>query len=337
MASVTVTMPGSAATIFGTGIYWEPGFGNYLPLGGDFSGGVDVYLGLIQLRHSTGEVRFQLADSQTLAENTPSTGFSDQMEQNGSITLVASDGSTLTLSGIDDASEPYSWIPSNSAEVITFTSTVEGLTDRSLTVTFNDNADIAPSFSDDTGDAQAWTKDTEIAPVTVPAATGTPAPTYAAVGTLPAGIAFNTTTRVISGTPTAVSSGTIRIRATNSAGTADWTVSFTTTAEVTPIMAYVNPTDVTAGEADDIAVYQRVVDNMRALFQISEGITVTLYSADKVLVGDGSGDGSIESFTVPNGHILIGGASGVLDTLAPSTTDGDMLTSRNGDIAWETP
>ena len=53
-----------------------------------------------------------------------------------------------------------------------------------------------------------------------------PAPTYAVVGTLPGGISFNTTTRVISGTPTAVGSGTITIRATNSAGSDDWTVDY---------------------------------------------------------------------------------------------------------------
>ena len=39
--------------------------------------------------------------------------------------------------------------------------------------------------------------------------------------------AFNTTTRVISGTPTATGSGTIRIRATNTEGSDDWTVAYT--------------------------------------------------------------------------------------------------------------
>ena len=93
--------------------------------------------------------------------------------------------------------------------------------------------DVAPSFTDDTGDAQSWVQNTAITSVTVPAASGTPTPTYAVVGTLPAGLAFNTTTRVISGTPTAVGSGTITIRATNSEGDDDWTVSYTTTATAT--------------------------------------------------------------------------------------------------------
>ena len=48
------------------------------------------------------------------------------------------------------------------------------------------------------------------------------------VGAPPAGIFFSTSTRVISGTPTSVGSGTIRIRATNSEGSDDWTVAYTT-------------------------------------------------------------------------------------------------------------
>ena len=89
---------------------------------------------------------------------------------------------------------------------------------------------VAPSFTDDTGDDQDWTQNDAITDILVPTASGAPAPTYAVQGSLPAGIAFNTTTRVISGTPTAVGSGTITIRASNSEGNADWTVDFTTTA-----------------------------------------------------------------------------------------------------------
>ncbi len=84
----------------------------------------------------------------------------------------------------------------------------------------------APVFADDTGDAISGTVGTAIAAVTVPAATGNPAPTYAVVGNLPAGLNFNTGTRVLSGTPTAAGSGTITIRATNSEGDDDWTVAY---------------------------------------------------------------------------------------------------------------
>ena len=102
------------------------------------------------------------------------------------------------------------------------------------TVAYTTSAALAaPSFSDPTGDAQTWTVNSAIISITVPAASGNPTPTYAVQGSLPSGIAFNTSTRVISGTPTAVGGGTIRIRATNSQGTADWTVAYTTTAALT--------------------------------------------------------------------------------------------------------
>ena len=45
-----------------------------------------------------------------------------------------------------------------------------------------------------------------ISPITVPVAMGSPTPTYAVVGSPPAGINFNTSTRVISGALTAVGS-----------------------------------------------------------------------------------------------------------------------------------
>ena len=94
---------------------------------------------------------------------------------------------------------------------------------------------VAAAFSDDTGSAQIWTQNAAIAPITVPVAVGVPAPTYIAVGALPPGIAFNASTRVISGTPAVVRSGTIRIRATNAAGSDDWTVAYATAVSTTPV------------------------------------------------------------------------------------------------------
>ena len=84
----------------------------------------------------------------------------------------------------------------------------------------------APSFADDTGTAQSWTAGTAITDITVPAASGNPTPTYLVVGSLPNGISFDTTTRVISGTPTIAGSGTITIRARNSEGNDNWTVAY---------------------------------------------------------------------------------------------------------------
>ena len=101
---------------------------------------------------------------------------------------------------------------------------------RSFFFDYDDDSLTAPSFSVDTGTAQSWTLNEAITDVTVPTASGNPTPTYAVEGSLPAGIAFDTSTRVISGTPTATGSGTITIRATNSEGNADWTVAYSTAA-----------------------------------------------------------------------------------------------------------
>ena len=106
-----------------------------------------------------------------------------------------------------------------------------------------------PSFADDTGDAQAWTQNTPIASINVPAASGTPTPTYAAVGNLPSGIAFDTATRVISGTPSAVSSGTITIRASNSEGNDDWTVGYTVAADLMPSLPDIADRTYTTGQS----------------------------------------------------------------------------------------
>ena len=138
--------------------------------------------------------------------------------------------------GNADMSEQYGWTPTNSVEVIAFVNHVRALADKTATLTLTDEAGdppdhTAPSWTDDTGDAQAWTQNEAITPVTVPGASGTPVPTYAAAG-VPAGIAFNTGTRTFTGTPTAVGTGTITVTATNSEGSDDWTIAYTTVAEI---------------------------------------------------------------------------------------------------------
>ena len=93
-------------------------------------------------------------------------------------------------------------------------------------------APTAPEFTDDTGTPQTWTQGVAIAPITVPSAGGNPAPDYLLIGNAPTGISFNVTSRVISGTPTEIGNGTIRIRATNSEGSDDWTVGYSVMADI---------------------------------------------------------------------------------------------------------
>lgn len=159
--------------------------------------------------------------------------LSDAFETNGQVEIVVG-SNRLVVAGPNasggtllDPIEPYAWRPSNQSEVIAFYNAVsEG---ANGTVTLRDFTPVAPAFTDPTGDAITGTVGEAIAAVTVPAATGTPAPTYAAVGTLPAGVSFDTGTRVLSFDENAIveGSGTIRIRATNSQGSADWTVAYT--------------------------------------------------------------------------------------------------------------
>ena len=88
-----------------------------------------------------------------------------------------------------------------------------------------DPADSAPSWADNTGNARSWTAQTAISGITVPAATGTPTPTYSAGG-LPTGVRFTASSRRLTGTPLHTGSGTITITATNSEGTVTWTMAY---------------------------------------------------------------------------------------------------------------
>ena len=118
---------------------------------------------------------------------------------------------------------------SGASGTITITATNASGSDT-WTIAYNIMLDVsAPSFSDATGDAQTWSVGNTISNVIVPAASGTPTPAYAVQGSLPAGFSFNASTRTISGTPTSIGSGTITVRATNSEGSADWTVAYTIT------------------------------------------------------------------------------------------------------------
>ena len=129
------------------------------------------------------------------------------------------DANTRTISGTPSAI---------SSGTITVTATNSEGTDD-WTLEFDTVTDlILPNFVDNTGNAQNWTQNSAIVSITIPEAVGNPTPVYSVVGSLPAGLLFNTNTRVLSGTPSVVGNGTITIRATNSEGSDDWTVGYTT-------------------------------------------------------------------------------------------------------------
>ena len=144
-------------------------------------------------------------------------------------------GQTVVLTG-EDTSSPSFTAPSVTGDLVFELRVTDNVFVETDNVTVTVSAALTiPSFADDTGDAQTWTVGTAIAAITVPTASGTPTPTYSAISGLPAGVVFDTSTRVISGTPTGVGSGTIRIRATNSEGSDDWTVGYTTSAAPVPV------------------------------------------------------------------------------------------------------
>ena len=177
--------------------------------------------------------------------------LSSTFETAGSIAVtVGSDTWTFALAGAD-LTEPYTWSPSNSNDVTAFYNAVASST--AVTLTLRDFVPTAPSFADDTGDAISAVVGTAITNITVPEAEGSPDPTYAVVGNLPAGLSFNTGTRVLSGTPTAGGSGTILIRATNSEGTADWTVAYQFVADAeAPTVTITAPSAVNEGATASI-------------------------------------------------------------------------------------
>ena len=294
MASVTANLTNYSeiTNSIGTRVSWQ----NAVSLGTTFSlDGNEQQLFRAELYYLEGDgsTGNRLAGEVDLSLVGANNRFTTAFEATGRIIFEASDGETLEVVGFGgDMTEPYSWLPSNSAEVITFANHVRGLAlaDRNATLTLTDDpATAAPAFADDTGDAQSWTQNTAIASITVPAATGGPTPTYVATGR-PAGINFNTTTRVLSGTPTATGSGTITIRASNSEGSDDWTVAYTTAAPPATVPA--QPTGFAASATHD---------------------TVSL-------TWDDPGDASIISYQILRRDITGGGSLGVHIDSAPAGT-----------------
>ena len=141
MASVTVNIPASAWGGSATNAVWNFVSGSRLDLGLSLAapGVSGMFLDTLAIARS-GRVLLRLAPSQTAGEVPAGPDFSDQMEMSGTITFRASDGQEVTVTGISDSTEPYAWIPSNSAAVGSFANHVASLiSNRGLTVTFDDN------------------------------------------------------------------------------------------------------------------------------------------------------------------------------------------------------
>ena len=151
MASVTVNLTGFFD--FGATIGW----GTNVSLGSTFSSNGTVQtLDTCQLNimsSTPGRVNINIIELNST--------FTAAFEATGRIIFTASDGETLEVMIADaDMTEPYSWTPTNSAEVITFAVHVQGLTDHNATLTLTDDPPPPPAIqdaiiTDDTGD-ELW-------------------------------------------------------------------------------------------------------------------------------------------------------------------------------------
>ena len=175
MASVTVNLTGYL--VFTNYIRWS----NNVDLGSVFS--LDTFSQELNFADLNEDVPAGRVSLSIVGFNNR---FTPEFEATGRIIFEASDGEMLEVSIANaDMTETYAWTPTNSAEVVAFVAHVKSLSDNNATLTLTDETpgtNIAPAFADDTGDAQTWTQNTAITPITVPAASGTPTPTYAAVG-----------------------------------------------------------------------------------------------------------------------------------------------------------
>ena len=196
--SVTIQIPNSDWSFNNNFLRWDPPGDEHISLGDTLAAisGTELFLGALFFQTLVGALNVILSDG-TSDDLLAGPEFSDQMEASGTITFLASDGSSVVVTGITDSTEPYAWTPSNGSDVRAFALGLVSLSDKSLTVTFDDRTVIFPVVADQSvPENVAFT-------ITLPEATSSDPPlTYSLAGTLPAGVTFTVATRVLAGTPT---------------------------------------------------------------------------------------------------------------------------------------
>ena len=134
MASVTVALTGYAVNPQSLSITWS----DDISLGSTFDSlGQNQTLSRLALFPVSsnftpaGQVDLSLVDLNDR--------FTPAFEATGRIIITASDGMTLEVTiGNADMSEPYGWLPTNFAEVITFANHIQGLADHTAMLTLTD-------------------------------------------------------------------------------------------------------------------------------------------------------------------------------------------------------
>ena len=232
--SIVIGAPTSESS---TSLQWRPPNGNRLIDPSLVRGGVAAYLRGLEVNVAgtpqslrNWEILIAATDSGTggrflgpdLTDAWESGSHSIEI-RTASLSLVVPGPSNSNNAGTSDR-EPYTNFrppTSRNADLNAFNVAYRRLQQsekNGTTLIFRDFVPVAPSWTDDTGDAITGVAGTAISPVTVPAVdAGDPTPVYTVSG-LPSGLVFDPATRIISGTPAAAGSGTITITATNSAG-----------------------------------------------------------------------------------------------------------------------
>jgi hypothetical protein len=171
-------------------------------------------------------------------------------------------------------------------------------------------------------------------------ASGSPSPTFSVTsGTLPAGLTLNTTTGVLSGTPTG--SGTFRVTATNTVGTAvTSSLTITATAPATlPVFTAASPPAATIGTAYSYTF--TASGSPPPTFSVTSGTLpagLTLNATTGVLSGTPTGSGTFRvtatntAGTAVTSSITITATAPA--TLVPVPTGGAVATTPGGAGYW---
>lgn len=158
MAQVTITIPNSDWRNDVNNVIWQPSdSADWIDLGVSLSSDSNNRY-LIRLDIPITRVaNFGIVLADSLTDMTiAGDDFSAAMENDGTITLTASNSDSVEITGIsDDETEPYFWKPSNIAAINTFAHTLAGLSDRSLTVVFDDGVAVNRTGDGDAIDIDA--------------------------------------------------------------------------------------------------------------------------------------------------------------------------------------
>ena len=147
-ASFSATVQLSNPLVANTLVRWTPSVRPSLGSALSQDGSTTLYLAVLGLFRSgaqRGQIFMQLASSQSQSPTEAGPDFSNQVKTQGSIVIRASDGRSLTVTGISDRTEPYTWTPTNLEELVSFANHVAGLGNKTVSVTVSDGSTSEPT------------------------------------------------------------------------------------------------------------------------------------------------------------------------------------------------